>query len=214
MSAVIVAGNGQSRKIIDLDYTTVPIIGCNAIHRDHRVDHLITCDRRMLLEAVNSENTRETKIYVRPENYHHFRKMVKDKRIQKLPELPYQGQLRQDDPQHWGSGGFAVLLAAQLDFDEICLVGFDLYSIDNLVNNVYKDTQNYLKSDKPAVDPSYWIYQISRVFDAYPDKHFAVYNAANWVMPGKWRKSNVEQRFLLSLDIDNKYVSSTIQAVA
>jgi hypothetical protein len=211
MSAVIVAGNGQSRKTIDLDNTTVPIIGCNAIHRDHHVDHLIACDRRMLLEAVNSEHTRETKIYVRPENYHHFRKMVKDKRIQKLPELPYRGQLRQDDPQHWGSGGFAVLLAAQLDFDEICLVGFDLYGIDDLVNNVYKDTQNYLKSHKPAVDPSYWIYQIAKVFESYPDKHFAIYNNADWIMPGKWRKSNVEQRFLSSLTVDNKYVSCILQ---
>lgn len=214
MSAVIVVGNGESRKFINLDQLIVPIIGCNAIHRDHCIDHLITCDRRMLHEAVRSSNTEQTKIYVRPENYHHFRKMVKDKRIQKLPELPYQGDLRQDDPVHWGSGGFAVLLAAQLDFEEICLIGFDLYGVENRINNIYKNTQNYLSADKPAVDPSYWIYQIARVFEAYPDKQFVIYNHSNWPMPDKWIRPNVERKFLSSLEVDNKYVSCTIQAEA
>ena len=211
MSAVIVVGNGESRKTINLEHFNLPIIGCNALHRDHKVDYLITCDRRMLQEAVRSPNTLETKIYVRPENYHHFRKMIKDKRIQKLPELPYEGNLRQDDPIHWGSGCFAVLLAAQLDFQEVILLGFDLYGINDRVNNIYKNSNNYLKEENSAVDPSYWIYQISQVFDFYTDKKFIIYNHPSWELPKRWIKSNVEKRFLSSLEVDNKYVSCTIQ---
>ena len=213
MSLVIVAGNGESRKYIDLKNTKIPIIGCNAIHRDHKVDHLITCDRRMLHEAIASENTLETKIYVRPENYHHFRKMAKDKRIQRLSDLPYQGALKQDEPRNWGSGGYAILLAAQSDFEEILLLGFDLYGIENRVNNIYKNSQHYLAADKPAVDPSYWQYQIARVFECYPNKNFIIYNHQDWIMPKNWQKDNVTQKFLSSFDLDNKYLSSKIVSV-
>lgn len=211
MSSVVVIGNGESRKVLNLDFIDLPKIGCNALHRDHKIDYLITCDRRMLQEAIRSPNTLETKIYVRPENYHHFRKMIKDKRIEKLPDLPYQGNLRQDDPIHWGSGCFAVLLASILEFQEIILLGFDLYGINNCVNNVYKNTVNYLKEEKPAVDPSYWIYQIAQVFDSYPDKKFIIYNHPDWELPKKWMKPNVEKKFLSSFEVDNKYVSCILQ---
>lgn len=210
MSSVIVVGNGESRKYIDLKKPKIPIIGCNALHRDFCVDHLITCDRRMLHEAVISPNTANTKIYVRPENYHHFRKMVKDKRIHRLPELPYQGVLRQDEPRNWGSGSYATLIAAQSDFDDIILLGFDLYGIEDKVNNLYKNTQNYLSGDKPAVDPSYWRYQIGKVLDCYPKKRFIIYNNRDWIMPSNWQKNNVEQRYLSSFDIDNKYIPSKL----
>lgn len=210
MSSVIVVGNGESRKHINLNNFDLPIIGCNALHRDYVVDHLITCDRRMLLEAVNSPNTSSTKIYVRPENYHHFRKMVKDKRIQKLPELPYEGSLRQDEPRNWGSGGFALLLAAQLEYKNIIMIGFDLYGIENKVNNIYKNSNHYLNEQKPAVDPTYWIYQISKIFDSCPDSQFLIYNEKGWNLPTRWKKSNVEYKFLSSFEVDNKYKPSTI----
>ena len=213
MSSVIVVGNGESRKNLDLNRFDIPIIGCNAIHRDYSIDHLITCDRRMLHEAVVSENTTQTKIYVRSENYHHFRKMVKDKRINRLPELPYQGSLKQDEPRNWGSGGYALLLAAQSSFDKILMLGFDLYGVDNKVNNVYKNTKHYLSEDKPAIDPSYWRYQIEKIFDLYPNKNFVVYNHPEWKMPANWKKNNINLRFLKYFDVDNKYLSSTIVSV-
>lgn len=213
MSSVVVVGNGESRRFIDLSLIKKPIIGCNAIHRDFEVDYLITCDRRMLHEAVISPNTKNTKIYVRPENYHHFRKMVKDKRIHKLPELPYIGTLKQDEPRNWGSGGYAILLAAQTEHEEIMILGFDLYGIDDRINNCYKSTNNYTNADRPAVDPAYWIYQIAKIFELYPNKKFVIYNRPEWIMPKRWNKNNVNFKFLSSLDVDNKYVSSTIVAV-
>ena len=44
-----------------------------------------------------------------------------------------------DEPFHWGSGPYAVLLATFLS-KYIKLIGFDLYGIDGKLNNVYENT--------------------------------------------------------------------------
>jgi hypothetical protein len=193
MTKSVVIGNGESRRQLDLsvyqkDYT---LIGCNAIHRDYTVDHLICCDRRMAAEAIENPNLSNTLIYVRPSWFHFFRKIKKNKNIRTVPELPYHGELKKDNPDHWGSGCYAVLLAAKLGFKEIELIGFDLYPIDHLVNNIYKDTKNYSSSSSPPVDPSYWIYQIAKVFDHYPEINFKIKNNTLWNFPIEWKKNNV-----------------------
>ena len=190
---VIVLGNGESRQSINLESykSTHTLIGCNAIHRDVQVDHLICCDRRMAAEATENPQTKNTLIYVRPSWFHFFRKIQKNKNIRTVPELPFKGELKRDDPDHWGSGCYAVLLAASLNFKEIEMIGFDLYPIDHLVNNIYKNTENYSKSNSQPVDPSYWIYQIGKVFSYYPLTRFIIKNKDNWVMPEEWRKNNV-----------------------
>lgn len=190
---VIVLGNGESRQSINLESykSTHTLIGCNAIHRDVQVDHLICCDRRMAAEATENPQTKNTLIYVRPSWFHFFRKIQKNKNIRTVPKLPFKGELKRDDPDHWGSGCYAVLLAASLNFKEIEMIGFDLYPIDHLVNNIYKNTENYSKSNSQPVDPSYWIYQIGKVFSYYPLTRFIIKNKDNWVMPEEWRKNNV-----------------------
>ncbi len=114
--------------------------------------------------------------------------------IDPVPDLPYIGELRQDQPQHWNSGPYAILLSCELGFKEIFLMGFDLYSKDNKVNNVYKDTKNYQVSDTPSIDPKYWIYQISKLFEIYKDKRFVVVNNRDWLLPTSWKLSNVSFR--------------------
>jgi len=178
----LVIGNGQSRLDIDINsvldhYITV---GCNAIHRDFKVDHLVCCDRRMVLEAI--ENNVEN-IYTRSDWKFNIPS------VKNLPGLPYQGDQRPDEPFHWGSGPYAVLLATDFS-DHIHMIGFDLYGINGLVNNIYKGSKNYSKEDSRAVDPSYWIYQISKVFESFPDKYFTVYND-NWIIPESWKLNNV-----------------------
>ena len=194
MSKAVVIGNGESRRDINLEeykpeYT---FIGCNALHRDIIVDHLICCDRRMAVEASENPNTKDTLIYVRDSWYHYFRKILKNKNIRVVPELPYKGDTKKDDSEHWGSGCFAVLLAASLGFDEIEIIGFDLYPIDQTVNNIYKDSANYAKAGSRAVDPSYWIYQLAQVFRYYPNTKFIIKNKQHWVVPTEWQKDNVK----------------------
>ena len=88
-----------------------------------------------------------------------------------------------------------MLLAAQLS-DHIDIVGFDLWGNGKHVNNVYKDTTNYGKADSHSIDPSYWIYQVSKVFACYSDKYFVIYNIEGWKQPDEWKLPNVEVKTL------------------
>ena len=187
MSAVLAIGNGESRALIDLksildNHTSV---GCNAIARDHTVDHLVCVDRRMVKEALP---TPIKNIYTRSMWLSHFT----DSKVKAVPDLPYSGDLRADEAFHWGSGPYAVLLAAQLASEEVWLLGFDLYDTDKKVNNIYKGTGNYVKADAHAIDPSYWIHQTEKVFECFPNIRFKIYNSENWIIPEKWKKINVE----------------------
>lgn len=204
---VLVLGNGESRKKIRLNFfkQTYTIVGCNAVYRDIKVDHLVCCDRRMVKEAV-AVNT-DSKIYTRRDWIDFYSNYTN---ILTVPELHYSGSLKQDQPIHWGSGSYAVLLAANFDSLEINLLGFDLYGKNNFVNNCYKDTVNYSKKYSPAIDPSFWIHQIAKVFEHFETKNFTVINKSNWVMPKEWQKSNVNFKTIDDFLVDNKYRCSTI----
>jgi hypothetical protein len=141
----------------------------------------------MLLEAVESNYNKHATVYTRANQFAQYR-LETNMRI--VPDLPYIGDQRPDDPIHWGAGPYAVLLAATLTTDDIHLLGFDLHSVDKRVNNVYKDTANYSLAHKSAVDPRYWIYQIGKVFNSYPETQFVVHND-NFELPKSWNKPNV-----------------------
>lgn len=194
MNQAFVFGNGESRRNTDISKikSQGTLIGCNAIHRDHKMDHLICCDRRMAEEAINNPNNSETNIYVRDDWWRYYFKIRKHKKTRTLPELPYQGERKQDQPLHWGSGCYAVLVAANLGFKEIKLLGFDLYPTrSNKVNNIYKGTENYSKKDSQGVDYSFWVYQIAKVFQYYPDQQFVIVNDSSWDIPKEWKRNNV-----------------------
>jgi hypothetical protein len=182
---LIVIGNGESRRSIDLNEIPSLKIGCNAVHRDFHVDHLVCIDRLPLQEAIKS-NLKSTTIWTR-EEYSQYS-------VNTLPSIP-QGNQRADQTRHWGSGPYAILLGLQFS-DTVHIVGFDLYSKNNLVNNIYKDTDSYQSSTSHAVDPRYWIYQISRIFLENTDKYFVVYNLPGWVLPKEWCLANVEFKTL------------------
>lgn len=193
--SAVVIGNGESRLSIDLRQlkNTVTLIGCNAIHRDIDVDHLICCDRRMVNETLaRKKSKRILNIYTRQRSFTDFYKLHKNQRVKLVPPLPYEGPHKADQPEHWGSGPYAILLAASMGFKNVLLVGFDLYGKRHLVNNVYKNTTNYLSEDKPAVDPNYWIYQIRKIFMLYPNTKFKIFNTLEWSLPDDWHLPNVE----------------------
>ena len=184
---MLIVGNGESRKNISIDSILTCKIGCNAIIRDYHVDHLICVDRRMVEEAINSKT--HSIIYTRKDWINLYKEY---KGIQTVPELPYIGNQRWDEPFQWGSGPYAVLLGASLcKKNKIDLIGFDLYSKQKTVNNIYKNTNGYDPSSKNAVDPSYWIYQISKVFEWFPKITFTIYQENLWQLPNTWKKDNV-----------------------
>ena len=193
---ILVLGNGESRQCLELSLLLPRYIsvGCNAIYREYSVDHLICCDRRMVLESLKSIGPTTT-LYTRND----WTKMFKNfPQVKTVPELPYQGTSRADNPFHWGSGAYAVLLACSLG-DDISLAGFDLWSTTGKVNNIYKGTENYSASDSHPVDPNYWIYHLSQIFKIFNTKKFKIYNTGDWKLPDEWNFSNVEQKNILTL---------------
>lgn len=208
----LVIGNGESRKNLDLEILkeNYTLIGCNAICRDIIVDHLVVCDKRMVDEVINHPNSSHSKIHVRDDWFHFYRKIKKNKNVICLPEIPYSPKYKQDDKRNWGSGTYAVLLSAQLNFKNVFLIGFDLYPINSRVNNIYKDTANYSSSLHQPVDPSYWIYQIAQTFSLYPEINFTVINHQDWSVPHEWQRLNANFKNLNDFLIDNKYPCSII----
>ena len=184
---MLVIGNGESRNSLNIAKRPGLKVGCNAIYRDMFVDHLVCVDRRMVSEAISKNYNETSFIYTRKNWISQF----KQHHVRTVPDLPYKGELRQDDPFQWGSGPYAVLLGAKKAELYVELVGFDLYGRNNKVNNVYKDTDNYDNSDKRAVDPRYWIHQIGKVFECFPKKKFIVYQEDKWILPETWNYGNV-----------------------
>lgn len=193
MSEALVLGNGESRRCVDLNLLKdkFAFIGCNGIHRDITVDHLVCCDQRMIVESLKNESTKNSLIYVRAMYYRQYRKIQKQKNVRLLPEVPTTGQNKRDDPTHWGSGPYAVLVASVLGFQNITLLGFDLYGNKEKVNNIYKNTPNYSKGDTRAVDHSFWLYQIQQVFLTHPETNYKIVNISDWAMPSEWKKDNI-----------------------
>lgn len=201
MRPVLIIGNGESRKSLNLENfrNQFTLVGCNALHRDHRVDHLICCDNRMVKEALANHLSSKTKIYTREMWYKDHRKIGKNKNVHLLPDLPYKGSSRPDQPTHWGSGSYALLLGCLLS-DDIHIIGFDLYGSHGKINNIYKGTENYRSYDKPPVDYSYWIYQNQKIFHCYPQKNFFIYNQSSWILPDEWLCKNVHYKKLFDLE--------------
>ena len=184
---MLVIGNGESRKDIDISAFNETKVGCNAIVRDFFVNHLVCVDRRMVEEVLQLSSF--DKIYTRQDWINSY---TSNKNVTTVPKLPYNGTERWDEPFQWGSGPYAVLLSAKLcKGPTVRLVGFDLHSATSTVNNVYKDTSNYDPADKNAVDPRYWVHQINKVFEWFPQLHFKIYQKEDWILPNSWQKDNV-----------------------
>jgi hypothetical protein len=184
---MLVIGNGESRKDIDISAFNETKVGCNAIVRDFFVNHLVCVDRRMVEEVLQLSSF--DKIYTRQDWINSY---TSNKNVTTVPKLLEDGAKRWDEPFQWGSGPYAVLLSAKLcKGPTVRLVGFDLHSATNTVNNLYKDTSNYDSADKNAVDPKYWVHQISKVFEWFPQLHFKIYQKEDWILPNSWQKDNV-----------------------
>ena len=187
---VSVIGNGESRRGFDItplkQFTTV--VGCNAIFRDHNLEYIVACDRHMCQEAVNSCG-KNTTIYTRSNWYKQFAYWPN---VKCVPDLPYEGDKRKDEPFHWGTGQFAALVGLTFKPKAIFLIAMDLWGIpgkkkEEAVNNIYKVSKGYTYI-KREVDPSYWIYQFHKLMELSPDVRWIVVNVKDWKMPDEWKQ--------------------------
>jgi hypothetical protein len=183
---MLVIGNGESRKDIDLNYYGLPTIGCNAICRDYIVDHLVAIDRKCIDEALHYKCA----------NIHTTSVLAARYTKSNVNVLPSTISLLNP-----GSGPYAIILGAELS-PVVHIIGFDIWSNNGLVNNIYKDTPNYRAAARCAVDPNYWIIDITNIFKYYCNTQFFVYNKHNWQMPIEWNQHNVQQKELYELQMD------------
>jgi hypothetical protein len=185
---MLVIGNGESRSGVKIDNLDTVKVGCNAIYRDCKtIDHLVCVDKRMMSEVCQAGYNNTAYCYTRHDWIHRYKSF---NNIREVPNLPYTGTERKDEPFHWGSGPYAVLIGSHLS-KEVHLLGFDLYGIDNKINNIYKGTDNYVSGDKKAINPSYWIHQIAKVFECFPNNKFIIHIDKDWKIPGEWTFENV-----------------------
>ena len=180
---VWVIGNGESRKNFALNQIQDHTIGCNAVHRDFKCTEFVAVDRRMVTEILNNEAVDTVTIHTRPD----WASEYILERVKALPDPPFKGKLKADQPFHWNSGPYAILLAANYSPRTINLLGFDLFDTNRLVNNLYKDTPNYSKSDTNPVSPEFWIYQLHKLFVHFSNINFIQHQKLNWQTPHQWK---------------------------
>lgn len=204
MTVGFVIGNGESRVGFDLNKLTGKTFGCNGLHRDFKADVFVACDRRIVQEI--RDNGYE--VYTRQDWQQNFKD---DPGVRYLPELPYKGDTRADEPFQWGSGPYAVLLAAQeLDVDHIYMIGFDLYGLHNHTkhNNVYKGTTGYEDEHYRAVGPEYWIHEISMLFYTYSTIEFTIVIPDDWKRCPEWDKHK-NKSYINYNELEKRLTSST-----
>lgn len=184
---VWVIGNGQSRIGFALNQINSFTIGCNAVHRDHTCDEYVAVDRRMVDEILRNDQNKNKIIYTRDDWIDIYSKHTQ---VKPLPSLPFTGLNKSDQPFHWNSGPYAVLVAALKNPSQIYMLGFDLYSKTSFVNNVYKGTPNYAGAHDRRISPEFWIYQLGRLFDHFNNIEFIQKQTADWRIPESWKKIN------------------------
>lgn len=180
---ITVIGNGQSREGIALNQINNFTIGCNAIHRDFTCDEFVAVDRRMVDEIIRNEGSAKKTIYTREDWVDNY---AKYQRVKSLPRLPFTGVNKHDQPFHWNSGPYAVLIAALKEPKQINLLGFDLWSKTSFVNNIYKGTPNYAGAHDRRVTPDFWIFQLKNIFCHFHNIEFVQCQPEDWRLPHQW----------------------------
>ena len=81
-----------------------------------------------------------------------------------------------DDPG-WSSGATAMYISCKVEKPKTCyLLGMDMYSTTDFINNLYKETHGYVSSDESAITPQNWVIQMGRVMVKYQDIQFIKVN--------------------------------------
>jgi hypothetical protein len=157
MTIAFVLGNGVSRKDISLTALSQcgRIYGCNALHREHTPDVLVSTDRPIAEHIQHSGYSAIHRFYTR--------RPLPNLGAQLIPK-PYFG---------FSSGPVAVGLAAVDGHRRIYLLGFDLGPTANkTINNIYAGTEFY----KPiTASPTYtgnWIRQLTRIMNDHQQTRF------------------------------------------
>ena len=183
MTIAFCIGNGESRKDLDINFLKSygKVYGCNAIHRDFKVDYLICCDKRMVEEALYADYSGD--IYTRPDWYTTFH----TPQVKRLNKFPWSQENKWEQEFHWGSGMHSVNLACVNKASIIVILGHD-FDNSSTLNNIYKNTNNYSKHTDPNVSPNFWQKQFEILFVNYPQITFIFCkpDISDWYIKNTW----------------------------
>jgi hypothetical protein len=157
MSIAFVLGNGVSRKDISLTALSQcgRIYGCNALHREHVPDVLVSTDRPIAEHIQHSGYSATHRFYTR--------RPLSGLGAQVVPK-PYFG---------YSSGPIAVSLAALDQHQIIYLVGFDMGpTATNTINNVYAGTEFYKPTTAAPTFTGNWIRQLVKIMHDFRQTQF------------------------------------------
>ena len=147
----VIIGNGLSRKLMPLDQIAWPTFGCNQIYREFQPDYLLAQDRGVLMEMRRDGVTEP--VYVAQESYRRFststETQLHDMREIKFPHVRMNS---------WLTGEQAIVLAAQLGFTRIDLIGFD-----GGVESMYREPQG---TQQPSIDR--YLTNFKKILEYYP----------------------------------------------
>lgn len=212
-----IIGNGESRKIFNLDLIKGKgiIYGCNAIYRDHPhiSDKIVAVNDDMFSELQQAKDKMLIPGHVQIYNRHTIPQWN-----YVLPNDPrsdenrfWAGSPKKDDKQAKrldfskakGSGCSALLLACEQGHDNIFIVAFDMVGaqqwmirdggISTQQNNLYKDTKNYPpRSSMKAYLKFEWRYQLKQIARKYTNKNFFYINRTEILESNYWLHSATE----------------------
>ena len=154
-----IIGNGESRKPVNLNFLREQgiIYGCNALYRDFYPDVLVSLDDAMTKEILDA-------------NYEGCH-IHKDESKLGVFLVDQEGN-RITLNKGWSSGATAAFLAAScVEFEDIYLLGFDVYKT-RFVDNVYKGTLNYVSASAKPINTVQFREQLGKVMKNAPYKHF------------------------------------------
>jgi hypothetical protein len=187
MSFGFVIGNGESRQAVParmLEHRQT--YACNLAYRQFAPTNLICCDKQMIITALSEGAGKNSCLWTRKRWFHG----IDLPSVQELPEdFAWPQSIKHDQPMHWGSGSYAALVACRAAHEILVFIGFDLWSKDGRVNNLFKGQKGYGPADADPVGPEGWIHQMDVLMKQHQDKQFVFLNTKDWQPPLTWTQN-------------------------
>ena len=209
MSTAFVIGNGESRNIFPLDHLKGrgTIYGCNAIYRDNPdlCDRIVCVSEEMSEELTTAKaQDKFTADIIGPDQLSEWNYVLEGDDPSMVPEglklyrVWHGGDIksgkykRRDFSETRGSGCSAVLHAAESDFKDIVILGFDILGArqwempdgeaSRHQNNIYKQTVNYpYRYSMKAYLKYEWLYHLTQTFRRFPQTNFYFINRSEYI---------------------------------
>jgi len=178
-------------KVPAMTYESMLLSGMNEVEaKEHLDDIVISNDRDDSKEYVMHGANLQGIVTMIKKNGDKFKKNVNNATIKvswiKEPDYSYSIKDLEPHPGEktgdfgWACGASSGYVAMMREKpDEIYMIGHDLYSHNNKVNNLYKSTKHYVSDQNSPTPAVNWIKQWSTLADWFPNVKFIKINRYN-----------------------------------